>query len=43
MCVTRPPSSLADSGVYGTCTTSPNGGLAVQVLAPSAREVRRDS
>jgi hypothetical protein len=37
----HPPSSLVGFwGVYGGCTTSPDDGLAVQVLAPSAGEVR---
>jgi hypothetical protein len=36
----RPPSSLAGSvGVYGTCTRSPNGSLAMQISAPPVGEV----
>jgi hypothetical protein len=33
----HPPSSpVGSGGVYGSCTTSPDGGLATQVLAPPA-------
>jgi hypothetical protein len=35
----HPPSSPTCSGVYGACTTSPDGGLAVQILAPPTSEV----
>jgi hypothetical protein len=37
--VVRPPSTQHALGVYGTCTTSLNGGLARQVPAPSVGEV----
>jgi hypothetical protein len=41
--VVRPPSSPTGSeGVHGACTTSPDGCLSAQVLAPPVGEVRRD-
>jgi hypothetical protein len=38
----RPLTLQLALGVYVTCTTSPDGGLVTQVLAPSTGEVRRD-
>jgi hypothetical protein len=41
--VMHPPSSpVGSGGVYGACTTSPDGGLAVQVPSPSVEEVQWD-
>jgi hypothetical protein len=38
----RPLALQRALGVYGACTTSPDGGLAAQILAPPIRDVRRD-
>jgi hypothetical protein len=39
MCPLAPKQPL---GVHGACATRPDGGLAVQVQTPPAREVRQD-